>query len=109
MTTVVYDPENFRLSISGHAKAANGIDPVCAGASALAWAMVEAATNEPEYNASLLSINPEGPLIDVQCEPEDGAKEKCRYMFEIILGGLQLIAEAFPENMEIKMGGQGHG
>lgn len=104
MTTVLYQPEEYRLRVDGHAGATeDGIDPVCAGASALAWALVEAATNRGEYYTALF-IDEKKAVIDVRCRPKSEAQDKCRYMFEVILGGLMLIAEAFPENMQIKVG-----
>lgn len=104
MTAVLYEPGDYRLRVEGHAQAADGIDPVCAGASALAWALVEAATNREDYRAAL-HIDPENAVIDVRCSPTEKAGETCRYMFEVILGGLMLIAEAHPDNMRIRIGG----
>lgn len=104
MTTVLYEPSAYRLCVQGHAGADKEMDPVCAGASALTWALVEAATNRADYNAQLM-INGKNAVIDVSCDPEEEAAEPCRQMFEIILGGLMLIAEAHPENMTIKIGG----
>ena len=105
MTTVLYQPEEYRLRLEGHANATeDGMDPICAGASALAWALVESASDRPDYSASV-EIDPYKPLIDVRCRPDEEAQERCRYMFEVILGGLALIAEAFPEDMQIKVGG----
>lgn len=105
MTKVLYEPGEYRLRVEGHAGASeDGMDPVCAGASALAWALVEAATNRGEYYSSLF-IDDKAPVIDVRCSPKIEAQDKCRYMFEVILGGLMLIAEAYPQNMQIKIGG----
>lgn len=104
MTSVQYDPGEFRLRVEGHAAATDGIDPVCAGVSALAWALVEAATARQDYNAQL-HIDGETPVIEVQCRPEGKAGKRCRYMLEIIMGGLMLIAEAHPEHVQIKIGG----
>ena len=67
MTTVMYEPANFRLRLTGHAKSAESMDPICAGASALAWALVEAATERADYRASL-QIEPQKPEIDVRGE-----------------------------------------
>ena len=105
MTKVLYEPGKYRLKLEGHAGATeNGVDTICAGASALAWALVEAATNNPDYNATY-DIDPDEALIDVQCEPTEAAADSCFYMFEVVLGGLMLIAEAYPEFMEIRIGG----
>lgn len=107
MTRVLWEPENFRLRVEGHARATEtGIDPVCAGASALAWALVEAATEHEEFNA-VLHIDPDRAVIDVRCRPIPIARAACLYMFEIIAGGLTLIAEAHPEYMRI--GGPDYG
>ena len=109
MTRILYDPEEYRLCVSGHAAAAeNGPDPVCAGISALAWALVEAATARKEYNAHL-HIDNAMPKIDVQCFPEGKSGKRCIYMFEVIMGGLMLIAEADPEHVQIKIGGDRDG
>lgn len=105
MTRVLYEPAKYRLCVEGHAMAStDGVDPVCAGISALAWTLADAASNRPDYGA-VLHIDPNGPVIDVRCVPKPAAMRTCRYMFEVIMGGLQLIAEAHPENVEIKIGG----
>ena len=107
MTAVLYEPEEYRLRVEGHAQATDdGFDPVCAGASALAWALVEAATNREDFSACL-HIDPVKAIIDVRCYPAEKARKACRYMFEIILGGLLLISEAHPDNLRIKIGGTG--
>ena len=104
MTTARYDPKEFRMQFTGHAKAGAPVDPVCAGVSALAWTLAEAATDRADYRASLL-IEPNGAKIDIRCDPQNGAWKDCRYMFEIILGGLAVIAEAHPDNLKIEIGG----
>lgn len=105
MTNVLYEPGAYRLRLVGHAGATkDGFDPVCAGASALAWALVEAATDDPDYGTRL-TIDRKKPEIDVRCTPVPEAEDKCRQMFEVITGGLMLIAEAHPEHMTIMIGG----
>ena len=107
MTAVLYEPGEYRLRVEGHAQATDeGFDPVCAGASALAWALVEAATNREDFSACL-HIDPVNAVIDVRCYPAEAAEKDCRYMLEIIFGGLLLISEAYPHNMRIKIGGTG--
>lgn len=100
MTKAVYEPDDFHLRIEGHAEAAKPIDPICAGISALAWALVEASTDRACYRAALFLDDRKG-IIDVRCDPENGARKDCRYMFEIIVGGLQLIAQRYPDNLQI--------
>lgn len=101
MTRVIWEPSDCRLRVEGHAGATeNGMDPVCAGVSAIAWTLVEAATNREDYGAHLF-IDPDKAVIDVQCSPKRGAAADCRYLFQIILDGLTLIAEAHPDHLRI--------
>ncbi len=107
MTRVIYEPAEYRMRVEGHAEATeSGFDPVCAGASALAWTLVEAATNREDYGAHLY-IDPDRAIIEVQCSPSRAAAADCRYLYQIILDGLTLIAEAHPDNLRI--GGEYHG
>ena len=103
MIRVTYEPREHRLRVEGHALAAPaGEDLVCAAASALAWTLVRAAMKRSEYRPRLF-IDRERAVVDVQCFPEESAESDCRYLFEIIAGGLAAAAENNPEN--IRMGG----
>ncbi len=100
MTTVLYEPEEFRLRIEGHAGSApKGGDLVCAAVSALAWTLVGAAQ---EFRAGI-RIDEAKAIIDVRCWPSAKDEDKCEYMFGIIMGGFRLLADKYPEY--IMMGG----
>ena len=107
MTKVTYEPEEYHLRVEGHAGAIqeNGEDLVCAAASALAWALINAATEHNEYWPKI-HIDREKAVIDVRCSPEQTVRKACRYMFDIIAGGLALMADKHPENIRI---GGNHG
>lgn len=96
MTRVQYEPERYYMRVEGHAQAVEPgqIDPVCAGVSALAFTLVAAADDTPEYHMQVY-LNPAGGVVDVQCFPEDGFEDHCRYMFDIIYNGLRLIESEF--------------
>lgn len=101
MIRVTFEPREHRLRVEGHALAAPaGEDLVCAAASALAWTLVRAATRRSEYRPRLF-IDREKAVVDVRCFPEQGAERDCRYLFEIIAGGLAVLAEHNPENIRI--------
>ena len=101
MIRVTYEPREHRLRVEGHALAAPaGEDLVCAAASALAWTLVRAATKRSEYRPRLF-IDRERAVVDVQCFPEESAESDCRYLFEIIAGGLAVIEKHNPENIRI--------
>lgn len=102
MTTVtVYEGQPFRMRVEGHAGAsAGGFDPVCAGASMLAWTLTEAATDKADYHARL-HIDELTPVIEVRCEPESRSRKSCEYLFSIIRGGFDLLAEQYPDHIQI--------
>ena len=101
MIRVTYEPREHRLRVEGHALAAPaGEDLVCAAASALAWTLVRAAIKRSEYRPRLF-IDRERAVIDVQCFPDKTAERDCRYLFEIIAGGLAVIEKHNPENIRI--------
>jgi len=99
MTRVIYEPENFRLCIYGHAGAAErGKDIVCAGASALGFTLLAAALEREDYHAAYHMDEAEG-LLDTRCEPEEAARGDCRYLFEIIAGGFEMMATSYADNL----------
>lgn len=101
MIHVMYEPREYHLRIEGHALAAPaGEDLVCAAASALAWTLVRAATQRSEYRPRLF-IDREKAIIDVECFPDKSAESDCRYLFEIIAGGLAVIEKNNPKNIMI--------
>ena len=101
MTKVTYHPEEFRMRIEGHAGAApKGEDIVCAAATILGWTLIGGAEEEPEYRMHLYLND---GIIEVQCYPQEGWEDKCRYLFDTIARGFDLMAGRYPDFIE--MGG----
>lgn len=97
MTNILYEPRAFRLRIDGHAGSApKGEDLVCAGISALGFALLLAA-GEEDYNAEIETDAGRG-LIDVRCRPSGlWGRDHCTVMMETIAGGLELMAGQYPD------------
>lgn len=99
MTSVRFFPAEFRMEISGHAGSGKpGEDLCCAAASALTFALANAARDEDSYHAQVL-IDPENAAVRVQCEPEEPAL--CEEMFRVILHGLVVLKMRYPGHVKI--------
>lgn len=99
MTKVLYEPKRFHIRIEGHAGSApKGEDLVCAGVSALGFALLLAA-GEEDYNAEIETDEDSG-VIDVRCRPSGlWGRDHCGVMMETIAGGLELMAGQYPDYM----------
>jgi len=95
LTEIRYEPGRYRIRITGHAGAGEkGRDIVCAGVSALAFALLRQAGGEE----AAVTVDPAAALIDVRCAPADEAAAlRCRAMLDTVAGGLRLIAETWPD------------
>jgi Predicted ribosomal protein len=95
MTKILYEPERLHLRIEGHAGSApKGEDLVCAGVSALGFALAKAALERGGH----VVTDEQRALIDVRCNPEGGGEETgVPAMLETIAGGLELLAERYPD------------
>ena len=101
MTKVTYHPEEYRMRIEGHAGSAPfGEDLVCAAATILGWTLIAGAEEIPEYGMHLYLGD---GVMDVCCYPDEEREDRCRYLFDTIARGFELMAEKYPEH--IKMGG----
>ena len=94
MIEILYDRKNMKLEISGHAEyAEKGKDIVCAAVTALAGTlercMEEAGEGSCEWK--------EGEI----CFTASGT-ENLRPCFETVVTGLQLLAEEFPDYVNIR-------
>lgn len=102
MTRVLYEPNAFHLRIEGHAGSApKGDDLVCAGISALGFAMLLAA-GEEDYNAEI-QTDPDNGIMDVRCKPSGlYGRDHCAVMMDTIAGGLELMESQFPEYIKFE-------
>lgn len=101
MTTVHFDPKAYKLELRGHAGAGRqGEDLVCAGASALAFAALNAAKDREDYHAEVY-MDWENADILVECSPERDAEEACAEMFRVILHGFAVLKQRSPEHIRV--------
>ena len=98
MILVDYYRSEHRARIRGHAGLEmRGQDPVCAGISVLSFTLIEAAE---EYNLHLY-VNDGDAEMDIRCYPDEDKEERCRYLFDTILHGMEMLAEIYPENVRV--------
>ena len=97
MTHVHYEPGKYRLRINGHSGAARcGEDVVCASMTILGFTLLAAALERDEYNL-LYDIDEKTASMEFICSPEEGAKDACRYLFDIIATGCEIVAGNEPD------------
>lgn len=102
MIKIIYvaDPEGGKLTMraEGHAGyAPAGQDIVCAAVSCLMQTLAYSAA-EDEGTSSCIYQGKEGPVVNV----EAGDSVLMRDKFELVADGLDLLAEQYPENVNIK-------
>ena len=87
-----------RLTVTGHADyGPHGADIVCAGVSALTYALLASAE---KLGGHIVYCNAESGNVKIVCYNADSA-------FEVALTGLELIAEKYPQNVEVIDAAQG--
>ena len=104
MTRVIYEPEEHRMRIEGHAGSAPmGEALVCAAATILGWTLIAGAEEDPDYGMHLYLND---GIIDVRCYPQEEKEERCRDLFNTIARGYDLMAGKYPDyiGMEVKHG-----
>lgn len=102
MIKIIYvaDPEGGKLTMraEGHAGyAPAGQDIVCAAVSCLMQTLAYSAA-EDEHTSSCIYQGKEGPVLNV----EAGDSVLMRDKFELVADGLDLLAEQYPENVNLK-------
>ena len=104
MTSVIFEPERCRISISGHSGAgAPGEDLICAGISAL-WMALEKRLTE-----DLVSTLVFRPVIvcgdgyrSAECCPDSEDEDFCMGVLQTAAAGLRWMAEEFPEHVSFE-------
>lgn len=102
MIKIIYvaDPEGGKLTMraEGHAGyAPAGQDIICAAVSCLMQTLAYSAA-EDEHTSSCIYQGEEGPVLNV----EAGDSVLMRDKFELVADGLDLLAEQYPENVNLK-------
>lgn len=96
MTRADYFPDEHRLRVEGHAQAgAVGQDIVCAAASILVWTLASAAE---EFQMHLFVDDGKG-VVEVTCYPEEEQEERCRFLFDTIWNGYEMLGDQYPDNI----------
>lgn len=90
-----------RMKITGHAGYKKKNDPVCAGVSALGYALV--GTLRSIEGLTFAKYDIAKGEIDIQIEPiqDENLRRAVNISFETILIGLQLLAKGYPDNVKV--------
>ena len=101
MTAVTYSPKEHRITLDGHAGyAESGKDIVCAGISALLFA-VPATLRKKDIKYFLDLNEPEG-FVSIKAYPEKKERHECEVILDTVAMGLKLLADHYPENVTYK-------
>lgn len=107
MTTVSYDPEQFRIEIKGHAgMAPAGRDLACASVSTLVFTLMNAASAVEEYRTHIMTCKKDA-CIRVECDPDQEHEQLCSEMFRTIMFGFEALQELHPEYIHLTGGYDG--
>lgn len=99
MIEIEYRPEQFSVTVKGHAGAAEpGHDIVCAGVSALVYALCTRGSGR--YRAQ--EEKDQAGFAFVRCWPRPGEEALCREMLETGMDGLRAIARTYPEYVTVR-------
>lgn len=105
MIQVVYHRNFHRLSITGHAGAAEpGYDLVCASASMLAYTLAANVANmadNGQVREPVMKMN-EGDT-EISCNPRHNLKASVTLVFDSVCVGFELLAHDYPEYVSYKI------
>lgn len=97
----VRDGETHTLSVNGHAGyAPKGQDIVCAGVSAIVYALLGWLENNSE-NTDFVSIDENNGEVVIQCEGDD----KVTAVFHMAAIGIESIMNTYPDHVDIDIVG----
>ena len=105
MIQVVYHRNFHRLTITGHAGAAEpGYDLVCASASMLAYTLAANVANmadNGQVREPVMKMN-EGDT-EISCNPRHNLKASVTLVFDSVCVGFELLAHDYPEYVSYKI------
>ena len=105
MIQVVYHRNFHRLTVNGHAGAAEpGHDLVCAAASMLAYTLAANVANMADAGQVREPIirNNEGDT-EISCNPRHNLKASVTLVFDSVCVGFELLAHDYPEYVSYKI------
>ena len=105
MIQVVYHRNFHRLSITGHAGAAEpGYDLVCASASIMAYTLAANVANmadNGQVREPVMKMN-EGDT-EISCNPRHNLKASVTLVFDSVCVGFELLAHDYPQYISYKI------
>jgi len=104
MIEIIFNPEEYRLTISGHANyKREGEDIVCAGVSTLVHTLYGSLQQAEEMieNGSLRCEMEKGRTV-ISCKAKPEFEGNIGLIYWTILNGFQMVAERSPEYVTLK-------
>lgn len=104
MTRIVYDREEYCVTVEGHAGyGPAGTDVVCAGLSALTEALLRRVSERPTFQAAY-GLSREKALVRVRLTPRSRrAAALARELLETVRAGYEAVAEQFPDHVRFEV------
>ena len=108
MIQAVYDRENLRVAVKGHANSGEkGHDLVCAAASILVYTLAgqvaQMSTDKKRVRRPVIALN-EGSAT-VACRPVHGNRAVVTLVFDSICAGFDILQQRYPENIKYSVVG----
>ena len=99
MIEITYDRAHFSVTAKGHARAGEpGHDIVCAGVSALLYALKYRAAAAHRAQTDMETAG----FGFVRCYPQPGEEALCREMLETGMEGLRAIAKSYQDYVTVR-------
>ena len=107
MIKVIYDREQNRVTVEGHARSGEvGHDLVCASASILIYTLASFARHTQKARQShKLVLKLDNGDAEVSCKPKKPYKGAITLVFDSICAGFELLARNYPENISYEING----
>lgn len=103
MTKIRMDWKNLKLEMTGHAGAAPaGQDLVCCAESILSQTLIGVLADMAADADMDWTGKPEQGYMMIEADPRKGHEAEVRSYFRFAVKGLRMLAEAYPQNVEIR-------
>ena len=98
MINIVYEPDNYKLTIKGHAGGKKGQDIVCAAVSALFYTLASS-LKSAKHMLHDINVKDDSGNAMIQCIPKDEYEVNVALVYWTVLNGIQEIAENYSEKV----------
>lgn len=103
MTKIRMDWKNLKLEMTGHAGSAPaGQDLVCCAESILSQTLIGVLADMAEDADMDWTGTPEQGYMMIEADPRKGHEAEVQSYFRFAVKGLRMLAEAYPQNVEIR-------